>query len=165
MAMLGAKIGSRAVPVVGWAALVLDGMIITGQALRRFDGTSGRLMGIEDAGVAHGEDAIKATAASRTLGHLESRNDILRMVGQRGAVGMQVSKLAANLKRLNLERAKGTDLIHRNPDFDSADSLVDKLIKKIRGKAEEAGLPALANEAAEISRYNLENGTIKTGAK
>lgn len=147
--------------MIGWILLIMDSLIATGNALRRFDGKSGRLVAAEDAHLIYGGDDEKATAAAATLGFLESNPVITRIVGQEGRVNAQIRQLADNMKRLNLERAKGVDLINRNPDFDSADSLVDKLIKKIRGKAEEADLKGLADRAAELVKERTEGTGVE----
>jgi len=127
---LAAKSAGRVVPVAGWILLLMDLVILGGQAARRFGvhDASGRLVEAEDAHTIFGDLDEKATANAEVLGALEGDRGALRAIGQDGGMSSSLRSNVAKLKAQALRRAHGADMIARDPHFDSADSLLDQLI-------------------------------------
>jgi len=155
---LATKAGSRAIPIAGWALLVIDVLTIGGQIARRADGKSGRLVEAEDAHTAMRDLDEQAAANAAALGYLEADPNILRTIGQEDKINSSIMKAAAQVKQLALERARGADMIARDPHFDSRDSLLDKAFMKA-DKADLKNKTDRAIRAARASGY----GKLKSG--
>lgn len=144
--------------VVGIVAIVLEAIIVGGRAARAVSGKSGRLIDAEDADTMLGALDEQATAAAEARGFIESRPNLLRVIAQQGKVNSQIVAIAAEQERISLIRARGADLIARDPDFDSPDTLIAKII----AKSQEANLKGLADEAAEAIRSTTGQGRMTT---
>ena len=147
----GAYLGSRAVPIIGWAMLVMDVFILAGNAARRLGGESAGLLKAEDADIMMGGLDEEAQVGGDVRNFIESRTSLLRIIKQEGGVNSQIHQLAMSQRRLFLERRQGADLIAREPAIDSPQTIVDRLIAKAR----EADLEGLADRAMKAARESL----------
>lgn len=151
-------IGATAAKAIGIAAVAVELLIEGGRVARALGGKSGRLINAEDANTIYGDLDEQATASAETRGFVESKSSLLRIIARQGKVNSQITSIAQDLKRLALMRARGSDLIEREPAFDSPDRIMDKLIKK----AAELDLKGLADRAALLLKQNTGIGALKS---
>ena len=144
----GMKMGGRAVPILGWAYMAMEATIMGGQALRRGKGVSSRLVQAQDANSLMGGLDEEATAQVKTRQIIESNPRFLEMIARHGKVTDSIYRISRGHYREQLATAQGSDQINRTPDFDSADTLVDKLLKMANDK----NIKELADEAADLIR-------------
>lgn len=145
----------------GVVAIVLEAIILGGQAARRLGGQSERFVEATDAHTLLGDLDEEATATANARNFIESNGNLLRIIAQQGKVNSQILRIASDMKKSALHRAMGADLINREPQFDSADTVIDLLIKK----GEDVNLKGLVDKAAYLIRAagGLNSaGSIKT---
>ena len=147
-AAAGLRLGAKAVPILGWAYMAMEAVIMGGQALRRGKGVSSRLVQAQDANSLMGGLDEQTTAQVKTRQVIASNPRFLEMIARHGKVTDSIYKISRGHYREQLATAQGADQINRTPDFDSADTLVDKLIRM----ADEAGIKEKADEAADLIR-------------
>lgn len=152
------RAGSRAIPVVGWALLAVDVLVQGVKLDKRFRGRSGRLVEAEDAHTVMGVLDEEAIANAEALNFVESDADLLRSIGRAGKMSSSMATVVEKIKALALARAHGADLIRRDPHFDSADSLLDKIILR----ANESGLRDKVDTTIRALRAEG-HGRMKTG--
>jgi len=144
-----AKRGSRAIPILGWAMLANDAALLYHEFGRRISGgMSARLVQTHDDQLVYGDMLPQAASAAAAIDYVESDIDILRTTGERGKMSGTVTANVAIIRRLAYERAVGADMIRRDQHFDSADSLLDKIIMQ----AERAELKSMADRTAHLIR-------------
>ena len=129
-----AKVASKAVPVIGWAMLLADLILWGGELARKYKrGDSDRLIKSTDAHTMWGLMDEEAAANADILQQFESDEGMLRAIGQEKKLNSSMMLLAQSLKVESEKRMIGADMIDRDPYFDSASSLTDRLLSKIRG--------------------------------
>ena len=152
-------VASRAIPVAGWALLLVDLLTLGPQLARRIGGgKSGRLVEAEDAQTLMGDLDNEAAANAFALGEIESDRGLLRAIGQDGKINSSIQVMINVAKRRALVQSQGADILYRDPAFDSKDTMLDKLLGKVR----DADLKTMADTAfAKLRELGL--GKIKTG--
>jgi len=144
------KLATRAIPIVGWALLLVDVVMLGIEATmeahhysRMNDGMSERLIGLEDAAVRWGADELlDMQNDADTRAFFESDAGMLRAIGQQKGMNSSMTTLRDAFSEENKKRVIGADRINRDPYFDSADTLLDKAIAVWN----EAEIPGLADE-------------------
>jgi len=149
-AKTAAKWGSRAIPVAGWALLLADLLVIGARAGRRIEGASSRLLDAQDANLSQAGLHLEAEANAQALGFVEGDRDLLRAIGQDGKMNSSIAALVAAVKKDAHERAIGANYIQSDPFFDSADTLLDRLLAKMT----EDGTINKADRAVDLIRAN-----------
>jgi hypothetical protein len=144
--------------ILAVAALVAEAIIFGGRQVRRGAGLSERLIDAQDANNMIGDLDEQATANAAALGAIEGNPRLLEIIKQEGKVNATIQRIASVTREDALFRARGADKIARDPNFDSADSLVDKMIKKARA----VDLRGLADQAGRAIRENTGRGAIKS---
>jgi hypothetical protein len=132
----------RLIPIAGWTLLIMDLVMLGHEMGRRVEGKSKRLVEAEDAHTMMrflDEDA-KANAVA--LAYLQQDGATLRGFAREGKVTSSIMANAHYIRQIAKARAMGEDMINRDPYFDSADSLLDLLMRKVRG----ANLKGLTDE-------------------
>jgi len=71
-----------------------------------------------------------STGAARGRGHIESNQDLLRIIGTQGRVNSQIGQLGAYFREKETAIAIGSDLIDREPTMDFLGTIADKAINK-----------------------------------
>jgi hypothetical protein len=146
----GAKLASRAVPVVGWAMLIVDLVMLGHEYGRRFEGKSARLVEAEDARVMWGGMQLDIQTNMQVRDMFESDAGMLRAMGQTGKMNSSMQVLKDAMLAETRKRVVGADMIARDPYFDSADTLLDRAIakwneKEIKGLTDETVRKLKAN--------------------
>ena len=126
---MGTKAGSRLLGPIGMGLLVMDAVNLSGETVRRGgEGVSGRLLAAMDQDKIYGDLDEIATGAARGRGELESREDILKIIGIQDRVNPQIAELGSFFRERATARAIGADLIEREPGFDHLGTVADKAI-------------------------------------
>lgn len=127
-----AKGASRMMGWVGVALLAVDGVNAVGSVARRAEGgISGRLLDAMDQNDMY-QDGLdeRATGIAKGREHIESNNDLLRIIGSENRVNSQIGQLGAYFKEKETAIAIGSDLIEREQSFDHLATIADKVIDK-----------------------------------
>jgi len=154
----GAKMASRGIPIIGWAALLADVVILGGQAARQFGGDSDRLVKMQDAYTMFGDVNYDVTANQEVRDFFESDAGMLKAIGQEKKMNSSMTHLKTAMLRESRRRAEGADHLHRAKWMDSPDTLLDKTIAYFQGK----GIPNLTDETITKLRA-LGHGNVSTG--
>jgi len=126
---MGVKAGSRLLGPIGMALLAMDAVNLSGETTRRGEeGFSGRLLAAMDQDKIYGDLDERATGAAGARSAIESREDLLFIIGTQGRVNAQIAELGAYYKEKATARAIGADLIEREPGLDHLGTVADKAI-------------------------------------
>jgi hypothetical protein len=154
-----AKMGSRAVPITGWAMIILDFVMLGHELGRRIvDGKSDRLVKAEDAHAMWGEQQYEFMNNMQVRGFFEQDSDLLKSIGSEGKMNSSAELFRDTLLQENLKKIQGADMINRDPYFDSPDSLLDKVFAKWKDE----DIPDLAQQTIDKMRA-LGYGNTKSG--
>ena len=93
---------------------------------------SSRLVQAQQAHIIMGALDESATASATSRGEIESRRDLLMVIAQQGYVNNNIFRVYAGRRYNALWEARGADVIERDPEFDSPDTLTDLLIRKVK---------------------------------
>ena len=132
----------------GWVAAILSIGNYAGRVERMSEtGFSRRLTDAMDAHTIWGARDEEITGTARARERIESDDTLLRIIGVQGEVNSQIGQLADWFRGRENAIATGADLIEREIEFDSSDTMTDKFIKSAR-----AGIIMAAKEAAAVVR-------------
>ena len=149
-AKMASKGASRAIPIIGWAMLIVDLVMLGHEYGRRIEGKSARLVEAEDAHAMWGEMSYDVQNNQEVRDFFESDAGMLKAMGQEKKMNSSMSTLKAVMLEENKKRIIGADMIKRDPYFDSPDSLLDKAIAMFR-KDE---IPGLTDETVRKLKAN-----------
>ena len=151
-----AKGASRMMGWVGVALLAVDGVNAVGGAMRRAEGgVSGRLLDAMDQNDMYQGLDEQATGIAKGRGHIESNNDLLRIIGTEGRVNSQIGQLGAYFKEKETAIAIGSDLIEREQGFDHLGTIADKAIQ-----SGASGLKSVTDDTINAIRGWIGKGPI-----